>query len=85
MTRLWSEALPITVTVGEEGRPLAFLWLGRPHPVRAIVHERRVDIYWWQNNRAWRHYFTLATHSGLLVTIYHDLLAGHWYLQQLYD
>jgi hypothetical protein len=85
MTRLWSNGLPIVVTADQQGRPLLFYWQGRSHSIRAIVSERRVDVHWWQNARVWRHYYTLVSHTGLMVTIFRDLLAEGWFLQQLYD
>jgi hypothetical protein len=35
--------------------------------------------------RVWREYFRLATRTGLLVVVYHDLLEDRWYLQRVYD
>jgi hypothetical protein len=85
MTRLWAEGVPITVTTDRQGQPQLFYWQGRSHPIRTIIAERRVDVHWWQNDRVWRHYYTLTSQTGLMVTIFRDLLADGWYLQQLYD
>lgn len=54
------------------------------HQVEEIFSVWRVDIDWWRN-RSWRTYFLAATGSGLLITIYQDLLSGNWYLQRLFD
>ena len=39
---------------------------------------------WWRR-RVWREYFTLTTHTGLLVLIYHDVRDDSWRLQRVYD
>lgn len=84
MTHLWPEGEPIAVASDDWGAPRAFTWRGRRHQVRTITKRWRVDVDWWQE-RVWREYFKLATHTGLLVVVYRDLLAGGWYLQRLYD
>ena len=84
MTHLWPEGEPIAVASDDWGAPLAFTWRGRRHRVRTITKRWRVDVDWWQE-RVWREYFKLATHTGLLVVVYRDLLAGGWYLQRVYD
>jgi hypothetical protein len=43
-----------------------------------------VDTGWWMR-RIWRKHYKVATKSGMLVVIYHDLVTGKWYLQQIYD
>lgn len=84
MSRFWSEGLPITVLVDELATPTAFFWRRQRHTVVQIVERWRVDEGWWKR-RAWREYFQLVTRSGLLVLIYHDVRAGHWRLQRVYD
>ena len=85
MTRLWPEGLPITVTGDAQDVPLSFHWQARRHPIQTIIRHWRVDIEWWQETRVWRDYFTLTTKTGLMVTLFRDLLTGSWYLQQLFD
>lgn len=84
MTRLWPDGSPIRVTTDDGGRPLRFAWRGQTHDVDTVTREWRVRTDWWRT-AAWRAYFKLATTSGLLVIIYHDLGRGEWYLQRLYD
>lgn len=84
MTRLWPEGLSIEVLQDKEGAPLSFTWEGKRHHVAHLSNAWRVDVDWW-NARKWRAYYKLATDSGLLVTVYQDLLTGAWYLQRLYD
>jgi hypothetical protein len=43
-----------------------------------------VDGGWW-GRRAWREYFQCLTATGLLVLLYHDVRAGTWRLQRVYD
>jgi hypothetical protein len=43
-----------------------------------------VDEEWWRG-RVWREYFTLTTSTGLLMEIFHNLTAGEWYVQRVYD
>ena len=85
MTRLWPEGKAITVTSDGQNWPLAFVWEGRRHRTRTVVQHWRVDTEWWQETRVWRDYFTLITDTGLMVTIFCDLLTEGWYLQQLFD
>ena len=84
MSRFWPDGVPIVVTCDELATPLAFVWEGHRHSTERIVDRWRVDEGWWQR-RVWREYFQLTTRSGLLVLIYHDVRAGEWRLQRLYD
>lgn len=84
MTRFWPDGLAIEVTTDSLAAPLSFSWNGRRHHVTRIVERWRIDEGWWKR-RAWREYFQLVTHSGLLALIYHDVRAGQWRLQRVYD
>jgi hypothetical protein len=84
MTRLWLESVPVTVEVNGQGLPVILIWNGRRHQVALIANHWRVDMEWWQR-RVWRHYYKLATESGLLVLVYQDLVDEAWYLQRIYD
>ena len=84
MSRLWPEGDPIHVTVDEMGKPTAFMWNGRTHPVLDIANHWQVDEQWW-SSQVWREYFKLTTETGWLVIIYQNLLNRRWYLQRLYD
>ena len=66
MSRFWPDGLPITVTCDALTAPTAFAWQGHRHAVATILERWRVDESWWRR-RVWREYFTLTTHSGLLV------------------
>jgi len=52
--------------------------------VTGIANRWRVHTLWWREE-IWREYFKVLTDSGLLCTLYHDLLAEHWYLERVYD
>jgi uncharacterized membrane protein (DUF2068 family) len=84
MSRFWPDGVPITVACDALATPTALSWQGNRHGVERIVERWRVDGGWWRR-RTWREYFTLVTATGLLVTIYHDVRAGDWRLQRLYD
>lgn len=84
MTLLWPEGELINVTSDALALPQTFLWQGQLHPVQQIAKQWREDQGWWKR-RVWREYFKVATATGLLVIIYHDLLTESWYLQRLYD
>jgi hypothetical protein len=80
----WAEGDPIRVELNTDGLPRQFTWHGRWHPVECIANRWRVDEGWWVQH-TWRDYFKLTTSTGLLLTIYQDLLTGHWYVQRVSD
>ena len=83
MTRLWTGER-IRMEVDRAGMPRRFTWKGQRHSVQDIAKHWRVDFGWWKLH-IWRDYYKLTTQTGLLVVVYHDLLTGTWYFQQLYD
>jgi hypothetical protein len=64
--------------------PARLRWEGRIHPVQVVANHWRVDLGWWRL-RVWRDYYKLATTTGLLLIVYHDLVNDKWYLQRVYD
>ncbi len=84
MMRLMGGGTPIQVWLLNGAIPKRFQWNGKTHPVQGVANNWRVDFGWWRL-RIWRDYFKLHTTTGLLVVIYHDLLADTWYLQVIYD
>ena len=84
MTRLWAAGTRIAVLADVAGLPQGFTWEARSHTVQLVLDRWRVDVEWWRW-RAWREYFRLATRTGLLVVVYHDLVEDRWYLQRVYD
>jgi hypothetical protein len=83
MTRLWLVGSPIII-LGSADAPEGFRWQGRTHRIQHLARRWRVDVEWWRL-RIWRDYFRVATDTGLLVVLYHDLQTGQWYVQRLYD
>ena len=84
MSRFWSQGVPIVVMTDDLATPTTLIWGEHRHVVEQIIDRWRVDAGWWQR-RIWREYFQLTTKSGLLLLIYHDVRAGEWRLQRLYD
>ncbi len=84
MTRLWPDGDLIDVIGQRLDGPEQLLWRGQAHPVAEVTRHWRVRGDWW-NEPMWRDYFKLTTTTGLLLVVYHDLLADQWYLQRLYD
>jgi len=84
MTHFWPEGQPVEVEADGLWTPLYITWGGERHPVQAILDRWRVDEGWWRG-QVWREYFRLVTRTGLLVEVFHDLAAGDWYMQRVYD
>jgi hypothetical protein len=84
MTRLWNEAVKVSVKTNEQGQPLIFEWNGAQHPIEECLNEWRVDTQWWRQHR-WREHFKVTTTTGLLLILSHNLVDDQWYLQRLYD
>ena len=82
MTRLWKNQVIYVLSLDD--KPASFRWRGRSHRITHISERRRIDKYWWRE-RIWRDYYTVLTHTHMLVEIYHDLLTDRWYLQRVYD
>lgn len=84
MTRFWPGGLPIDVTPDALAAPAAFVLRRQRHVVARVVKRWRVDEGWWAA-RVWREYFQVITDRGLLALLYHDVRAGQWRLQRVYD
>ena len=84
MTRLWLRGTPIAVQSDALLTPQVFHWQGQQHQIQVVAKRWRIDQQWWQE-RIWREYFKVTTHTGLMVILYRDLVNGQWYLQRLYD
>ena len=84
MTHVFADGMPIVVTADALGTPQTFVWACQRERVAQILERWLIDVGWWER-RIWREYFALITQRGLLVVIAHDVLAGEWYLERLYD
>ncbi|MBA3867680.1 MAG: hypothetical protein H0X30_00850 [Anaerolineae bacterium] len=84
MTRLFGESIPIEVGLFNAAAPQEFTWKKRKHQVKKVANHWRIDYLWWRDP-IWRDYFRVETTSGLMLTIYQDLITDLWYLQISYD
>ena len=84
MSPLWYQGQPTSVAHAG-AQPIAFRWQSREHAVVRISRHWRVHLDWWTLDELWRDYWELATDSGLLCILYHDLLSDAWYLERVYD
>lgn len=76
---------PIQVEVGlpppkGSGAPLALRMNRRSLRVEGVREDWRIDDEWWRRPIS-RHYFSVILENGRLVTLYHDLVEGGWFLQ----
>ncbi len=53
----------------------------RSQAVEAIRERWRIDDEWWRNPIS-RHYYSVVLEGGQLLTLYHDLEDGRWYVQR---
>lgn len=84
MSPLWAERQPLEVQEDSEGRPLRLYWMRRYHQVERINRHWRVHLDWWTPSELWRDYWEVATDTGLLCVLYHDLVEGGWALERIY-
>ena len=85
MTRLWPAGERLEIW-DEEEPPAGFDWRGEPHRIQEVCNRWRVHVRWWEPGQTvWREYFKVATDTGLLCLVYHDLKSGEWFLARLYD
>jgi hypothetical protein len=55
---------------------------GKPARQVAVVRERwRIDDEWWRQTIS-REYRTIVLDDGTVITLYHDLTDGSWYVQR---
>jgi|SRR5579862_8544801 len=73
---------PRTLAVRRDaaGRPVAVQRSGwpAPRPVQDIRDCWRIDDEWWRERPVSRVYYELLMRDGLLLTVYHDLVADLW-------
>lgn len=50
-------------------------------PVVEILDRWRIDDEWWRPAPISRMYFRVVLEGGQVLTIFHDLIGGGWYLQ----
>lgn len=85
MTRLNASAEPIQILTGED-HPAAFDWHGQTCQIAEVNRRWRVEIGWWNPSVCTsREYWEVATDTGVLCLIHHDLPNGDWFLDRIYD
>lgn len=84
MSPLWAERQPLEVQEEGGGRPLRLYWMRRYHQVERISRHWRVHLDWWTPSELWRDYWEVATDTGLLCVLYHDLVENGWALERIY-
>lgn len=78
--RTLNGARSLIVQTDAAQQPVAVLRSGWRTP-RAVVDIRdcwRIDDEWWRERPVSRVYYELLMGDGMLLTVYHDLVAGTW-------
>jgi len=71
----------IGVIANQEGEPTAVALKKRPRKVVSVRNIWRIDDEWWREEIS-RLYFELELDNALVVTVFHDLIAGTWCQQK---
>lgn len=80
--RALNQPEPAAVKTEDGGLPGAIRVRGRWLPVQSVVDRWRVDDEWWRDHPVSRMYYECLGDAGLQVTVFQDLLTGHWYHQR---
>ena len=81
--RALNEPQALQVTASDEGSPVALKFRRRWVDVDSVVDRWRIDGEWWRERPFSRMYYECVVDQGLRVTVYHDLVDGNWYQQQV--
>jgi hypothetical protein len=82
--RLKPLSLPVTVVVhtDERGEPSHVRLPGKTaRRVEAVRERWRIDDEWWREPIS-REYLAVVLDDGRVLTLYHDLSDGNWYVQK---
>ena len=72
----------VTVHTDKHGNPVHVRLPGRPARRVEVVRERwRIDDEWWREPIS-REYLAVVLDDGRVLTLYHDLADGSWYVQK---
>ncbi len=72
----------VVVHTDERDEPTHVRIPGKPARQVAVVRERwRIDDEWWRQTIS-REYRTIVLDDGTVITLYHDLTDGSWYVQR---
>lgn len=78
------EQQPIFPRLDADQKPIAITWRKYEHRIERISNSYRVPDCTPEES-TWREYFLVITHTGWLLSIYHELLTGEWGLEMVYD
>jgi hypothetical protein len=70
------------VEADAEGIPLRLRLGSSLQDVALVRRPWRVDQHWWRDERISRLYYRVAPEDGPPLTIYRDLVSGHWFRQE---
>ena len=79
---------PVEVECGAAGLPAKISVFAKPMgtknemKVAAVQARWRIDDEWWRETPISRLYYTLLMEDGRLITLFHDLVTGHWFQQR---
>lgn len=71
----------IEVEADSNGLPRVLVQRGQRLKVEAIQDVWRIDDEWWRSTIS-RRYFLLTLESGIVRTVYQDLVNGAWHEQR---
>lgn len=72
----------VVVRTDDGGEPTHVRQRGKTARSIAVVRERwRIDDEWWRQAIS-REYRTVVLDDGTVLTLYHDLVDGSWYVQK---
>lgn len=72
----------VTVHTDEHGEPVHVRLPGKTARRVAVVREQwRIDDEWWRQVIS-REYRSIVLDDGKVITLYHDLVDGSWYVQR---
>jgi len=71
----------VGVIANQDGEPSAVASKKRQRKVVSIRNTWRIDDEWWREEIS-RLYFELELDNGLVITVFHDSIAGTWYQQK---
>lgn len=72
----------VVVRTDEQGDPVHVRIPGKTARRVAVIRERwQIDDEWWRQAIS-REYRTIVLDDGRVLTLYHDLIDGLWYVQK---
>ncbi|HZD06152.1 MAG TPA: hypothetical protein VE173_14670 [Longimicrobiales bacterium] len=84
--RALNEPRPVRVRTDARGLPAAVALPDSRrrgyHAVEVVRESWRIDDEWWRETPVSRMYYELRLEGDRIVTVYHDLTGGGWWLQR---